>query len=412
MPESPLPPAWRDLYAPDYLALPRRGFLEAMTAAGVAAAVAAGARRARAAAADPVVRIGYIPITDATALLVAHAKGFFRDEGLEAAQPTLMRGWAPLVESFAADRVNLVHFLMPIPIWMRYGNGFPVKIVAWAHTNGSGIVVGRTSGITSFRDFGGKQVAVPFWYSMHNIVLQYALRAAGIKAVIRPQGAPLAADECNLQIMPPPDMPPALAAGKLDAYIVAEPFNALGELRAGARMLRFTGDIWKHHPCCVACVREDLTRDNAEWTQRVVNATVRGAIYASQNKREVARLLSRDGAGYLPVPADVVERAMLAYDEPGYRETGAIRHPEWGAGRIDFQPWPYPSATELMVRLMRDTVVGGDAGFLGRLDPTFVARDLVAYEPVRRAVERFPEWARDPGVNRGDPFAREEVLAL
>ena len=32
---------------------------------------------------DEVVRIGYLPITDATVLLVAHAKGFFRGRRLE-----------------------------------------------------------------------------------------------------------------------------------------------------------------------------------------------------------------------------------------------------------------------------------------------------------------------------------------
>jgi NitT/TauT family transport system substrate-binding protein len=405
--------AYGDLYAADYQALPqsRRGFLETLAAGGLAATVASLAATA-AHAKDDVVRIGYIPITDATALLVAHAKGFFKDEGLEAAPPTLMRSWAGLVEAFAADRVNLAHFLMPIPVWMRYNNGFPVKIMSWAHTNGSGLVVGKHTKISSFADLGGKQVAVPFWYSMHNVVLQMALRNAGITAVIKPQGEPIGAKECNLQIMPPPEMPPALAAQKLDAYIVAEPFNALGEMRAGARMLRFTGDIWKNHPCCVVCMREELTKNKQEWTQKVVNASVRGAIYASQNKKEVARILSRDGANYLPMPANVIERAMLSYDDPVYRETGAIKHPEWEVGRIDFQPWPYPSATRLMVQEMKRTVVGGDTGFLKPLDPDKVANDLVDYDFVRKALERFPEWVKDPSVNRADPFSREEVISL
>ena len=175
---------------------------------------------------DEVVRIGYIPITDATALLVAHANGYFEDEGLEAEQPTLIRGWSPLVEGFVSNKFNLVHFLKPIPVWMRYNNQFPVKVMAWAHTNGSGLVVGRHTDITDFSQLGGKQVAVPFWYSVHNIVLQYALRASGITPVIRPQSAPLAANECNLQVLPPPEMPAALAARNLDAYIVAEPINA------------------------------------------------------------------------------------------------------------------------------------------------------------------------------------------
>lgn len=129
---------------------------------------------------DEVVRIGYIPITDATALLVAHANGYFQDEGLEVEEPTLIRGWSPLVEGFVANRFNLVHLLNPIPVWMRYNNNFPVKVMSWAHTNGSGIVVGRHTDIEDFSQLGGKQVAVPFWYSMHNIVLQYALRASGI----------------------------------------------------------------------------------------------------------------------------------------------------------------------------------------------------------------------------------------
>ncbi|WP_264075130.1 ABC transporter substrate-binding protein [Rhodopseudomonas palustris] len=250
----------------DRFRITRRQTLDMLAAGGLAAfgTMLGGFGQAARAADDEVVRIGYLPITDATALLVAHGMGYFKDEGLEAERPTLIRGWSPLVESFAAGKFNLVHLLKPIPVWMRYNNNFPVKIMAWAHTNGSGVVVGKETGIESFKDLGGKQVAVPFWYSMHNIVLQYALRKSGIKPVIKGQGEPLAADECNLQVMAPPDMPPALAAKKIDAYIVAEPFNALGETKAGGRMLRFTGDIWKNHPCCVLCMNEEVTKKKPE----------------------------------------------------------------------------------------------------------------------------------------------------
>ena len=406
--------AWaRAAYAGDYT---RRGALDLLGKGGLAAALGgmmSALPTQSYAQEDEVVRIGYIPITDATALLVAHANGYFEDEGLEVADPTLIRGWSPLVEGFVSNKFNLVHFLKPIPVWMRYNNDFPVKVMAWAHTNGSGLVVGRHTDIEDFSQLGGKQVAVPFWYSMHNIVLQYALRQSGITPVIKPQDAPLAANECNLQVLPPPEMPPALAARKLDAYIVAEPFNALGELKAGARMLRFTGDIWKNHPCCVVCMHEAATTARPEWTQKVVNATVRGAIYASENKAEVAQMLSRDGRGYLPAPAPVVERAMTTYDDPGYAASGAARHrAEWQNGRIDFQPWPYPSATRLMVEEMGRTVVSGAAGFLDGLDPQFVADDLVDYTFVKRALDANPAWLNDPSVNPGNPFDREEVLAL
>ena len=361
---------------------------------------------------DEVVRIGYLPITDATVLLVAHAKGFFEAEGLKSEKPTLIRGWSPLVEGFAAGKFNLVHFLKPIPIWMRYNNGFPVKIMSWAHLNGSGLVVGKHTGVESIADLGGKQVAVPYRYSMHNSVLQMGLRHAGLKPVIKSQGDTLAADEVNLQIMPPPDMPPALAAKKIDAFIVAEPFNAAGELLAGGKMLRFTGDIWRNHPCCVVCMNEEKVNANPEWTQKVMNAIVKAQIYAQENKQEVARMLSRDGERYLPMKANVVERAMTLYDEVAYAKPDAIQHPEWGSGRIDFQPWPYPSATKLIVSELKNTLVGGDANFIQELDPEFVANDLVDYRFVKTAMEANTGWQNAPGFDAENPFQREEVIKL
>ena len=90
---------------------------------------------------------------------------------------------------------------------------------------------------------------------MHNIVLQMGLKHAGLKPVIKAQGEPIAADEVNLQIMPPPDMPQLWQLKRL-TRLSAEPFNAAGELLAGGKMLRFTGDIWRNHPCCVVCMNE------------------------------------------------------------------------------------------------------------------------------------------------------------
>lgn len=342
---------------------------------------------------DDVVRLGYLPITDATALLVAHYNGYFADEGLESEKPVPVRSWSALVEGFAARKFNIVHLLKPIPVWMRYNNGFPVKVLAWAHTNGSGLVVGRNSAAQDFSDLGGTRIAVPYWYSMHNIVLQYALRQSGlVPRITSEQPGP---NEVALQILPPPEMPAALAAGKIEGYIVAEPFNALGELKAGARMLRFTGDIWRDHPCCVVTAHEDDTLHRPEWTQKVTNAIVRAQVWASENKAEAARLISKDESGALPLPASVVEKAMTDYG-PTYDENGAIRHRDWGAGRIDFQPWPHESATRLIVEAMSDTVVEGDTTFLGDLDPQFVADDLVDTRFVRQALQAYPDWLPQP----------------
>src|SRR5215472_12854012 len=93
----------------------RRDMLDYFAAGGLAALASALPERARAADpdADEIVRIGYLPITDATSLLVAHANGYFEDEGLKVAKPTLIRGWAEIAEAFVARRFNIVHLLNP-----------------------------------------------------------------------------------------------------------------------------------------------------------------------------------------------------------------------------------------------------------------------------------------------------------
>lgn len=364
---------------------------------------------------DPVVKIGYIPITDSAALLVAHEMGFLKKQGIDSVKPTLIRGWSPLVEAFASHRFNLTHMLIPIPIWMRYNNKYPLKITAWDHTNGSAIVVHKDSGIMSPKDFGGKQFAVPYWYSIHNIVSQKIMKDAGIKPVIRPQNAKLAPDECNFLVLNPPDMPPALAAKTIDGYCVAEPFNALGELKAGGVVLRFTGDVWKGHPCCVVVMHEADTMDpeRAAWTQGVHNAIIEAQIYLAENREEMAVMLSKDGKGYLPFPKAVVQRAMLFYDPAYYKNPQAIKHPQWGMDRIDFQGWPYPSATELVTSDLKKTVITGDSTFLDKLTPDFVAKDLVNYDFVKKSLEANPKWRDDPSVPKaGNPFVRTEVIEV
>jgi NitT/TauT family transport system substrate-binding protein len=103
-------------------------------------------------------------------------------------------------------------------------------------------------------------VAVPFWYSIHNIVLQILLRDAGLKLDLQGDATNIPEDEVKLVVLPPPDMISALANRSISGFIVAEPFNATAEnLRIG-RILRFTGDVWQDHACCVACGRESNAR--------------------------------------------------------------------------------------------------------------------------------------------------------
>ncbi len=329
-------------------------------------------------------RVGYLPITDATPLLLAHAQGLYAAEGLAPEKPTLFRGWSQIAEAFQARQVDVAHLLMPTVVWMRFGQSFPVKLVAWNHTDGSALTVANT--VKSLDDFAGKTVGIPFWYSIHNTVLQLLLRKAGLKPLV--QGEPSAANKTvKLAVMAPSDMPPALANGSIAGYIVADPFNAVAEVQQIGRVFRFTGDAWLNHACCVVIMHEDDTQKRPNWAQAVVNAVAKAQLFARDNRKETARILSDQGGGYLPQPLPAIERALAYYDRAEYGSTKAIEHTDWQNNRIDFQPFPFPSYTEELVKQLRDTVVDGDNAFLKSLDPAKAHAQLVDDRFARGAIK-------------------------
>ncbi|MDH1109847.1 ABC transporter substrate-binding protein [Pseudomonas otitidis] len=367
--------------------------------------------QARAAAEpDAPVRIGYLPITDATPLLVAHANGLFEAEGIKAERPVLLRSWAQVIEAFISGQVNVIHLLSPMTVWARYGSKVPAKVVAWNHVGGSGLTV--APGIEQVAQLGGRTVAIPFWYSIHNVVVQQLLRDSGLVPVSKPVGAALAANEVNLVVLPPSDMPPALASKRIDGYIVAEPFNALAENLKVGRVQRFTGDVWRNHACCVVFMHEHDLNNRPEWSQKVVNAIVKAQLWTRENRAEAAKLLSKDGANrYTPHAPEVLGKVLApaAGERDGYVKSGAIRHAAWDEQRIDFQPYPFPSYTEELVSRLKETLIQGDKSFLAGLDPKATAADLVDDRFVRAALAGVGGLE---AFGLGGGFERTEEIAV
>ncbi|CAG4906609.1 ABC transporter substrate-binding protein [Paraburkholderia saeva] len=356
------------------------------TVAGAAPLLSALNARA---ATDPnaPVRIGYLPITDATPLLVAHNNGYFEAAGLAVEKPALLRSWAQLAEAFLSGQVNVVHLLAPMAIWARYGGQTPARVVAWNHVNGSALTV--SPDIDKVADLAGKTVAVPFWYSIHNVVVQDLLRAQGLVPVVKKDGE-LKSNEVRLVVMAPSDMPPALASRQIAGFIVAEPFNAAAEGLKVGKVLRFTGDVWKNHACCVVFMHERDLTERAAWSQKVVDAVVKAQLWTRTHPQDAAQLLSKSGQNhYTPHTASVLTDVLspAPSDQGRYLADRAIIHAAWHTKRIDFQPYPYPAYTEELVRRLKVTQLEGDAQFLRSLDPAFVARDLVDDRFVKNSIK-------------------------
>jgi NitT/TauT family transport system substrate-binding protein len=353
--------------------------------AGVGLAAAGGlfgvADLARSAVTDPAtngpqLRIGYLPITDAAPLLMAHAAGLYPPGTVSAAKPVLFRSWASLAEAFITRQVDVAHLLMPMAVQLRYTLGGGVRVLGWNHTNGSALTVAPE--LKELAELAGTQVAIPFWWSIHNIVLQQLLRAHGLRPVIR-RSASRSQGTVELVVMSPSDMVPALANRSIGGYVVADPFNAMAQIKGIGRIHTFLGDVWRDHACCVLVTREDVIESRPNAVQAVTNAVVAAQVRVDADRKGAAAILG-DGR-YLPQPTKAIALA-LTYPTAPY----PLRHPDWQPQHLGFKPYPYPSFTERLVEAMSDTVVDGDRRFLDRIDPARVHGELVDDGFVRAAL--------------------------
>lgn len=338
---------------------------------------AAGAKAQASRASGPL-RIGYLPITDATALVLAQAKGFYREQGVQVGQAVMFRSWASLTEAFVSGTVDVIHLLMPMAIYLKYKLQVPAQIVAWNHVNGSALTLAPHIKETS--ELAGKILAIPAWFSVHNILLQKLLRAAGLTPVIRRQ--PRAEQgETGLIVMSPSDMIPALANATIAGFAVADPFNAAAYLQQVGRIHRFMGDIWRQHACCVTVIHSSLYESSPQTAQKLVNALVQAQSYGRQNRVESAKILA---SNYLPQKESLILRALTDH---GQDHPQALHHPSWRGQLLDFQPYPYPSYTQELVSSMQETLVDAPKDFLSQLDPGRVHADLVNQDLVKNALK-------------------------
>lgn len=378
--------------------------LTAGGAAGLMSSFNAHASTAR----DSAVRVGYLPITDAAPLLIAHHNGYFKEAGLGSEQPRLFRSWSQLVEAFISGQVDVVHLLSPMTIWARYSSKVPARIVAWNHINGSALTVSPS--VQTMTDLAGRRIAIPFWYSIHNVVLQDLLRQSGLNPVID-KGQSLGERDVELVVMSPSDMLPALASGNIAGYIVAEPFNAAAEVMGVGKILRFTGDVWQDHACCTVFMHDRDLDERPDWSGAVVKGIVRAQQWITQNRQQTAAILARDsGNRYTPHTKPVLNKVLLddQQDAGSYLASRAITHPDWHQSRIGFQPYPYASYTETLIDKLKQTKVQGDTAFLQALDPGLTAKDLVDDRFVKQAIESLggPQaFGLPPGYERTERFA-------
>src|ERR1700730_5510897 len=123
-------------------------------------------------------KIGFIPITCATPIIMAHPMGFYSKYGLNV-EVVKTAGWAVVRDKTVNKEYDAAHMLSPMPLAITMGLGstsVPYTVPAIENINGQAITLAmKHKDKRDPKDWKGFKFAVPFDYSMHNYLLRYYL---------------------------------------------------------------------------------------------------------------------------------------------------------------------------------------------------------------------------------------------
>lgn len=188
-------------------------------------------------------KIGFVPITCATPIIIAEPLGFYAKYGLDV-EVIKTAGWAVARDKSLSGEYDAAHMLTPMPLAITLGTGAPRTpwtMPAVENINGQAITLHiKHKDKMGPRQWKGFKFAVPFDYSMHNFLLRYFVAEHGLDPD----------KDIQIRVMPPPEMVANLSAENVDGYLAPDPFNQRAVYDGIGFLHTLTKDIWDGHPCC------------------------------------------------------------------------------------------------------------------------------------------------------------------
>ena len=271
-------------------------------------------------------RIGFIPLADAAALIVAVDKGFAAAEGLDV---ELVRevSWSNIRDKLNVGLFDAAHLIAPVAIASSLGLGHikvPILAPFCLGVNGNAITVSptlhaalRTAADGDIRDpiVSGRALArvvaarranreepltfgMTFPFSTHNYHLRFWMAAAGVDPD----------EDVRLVVLPPPYMVESLANKHVDGFCVGAPWNSVAVDLGIGFILHFVSEILARAAEKVLGVRSSWAEENPDTLMRLVRAHGRAADFIEEptNRDDVSAML----AARIGVAPEVIRRTL------------------------------------------------------------------------------------------------------
>jgi NitT/TauT family transport system ATP-binding protein len=272
--------------------------------------------------------IGFIPLADAAALIVAADRGFAAEEGLEL---DLVRevSWSNVRDKLNIGLFDAAHLLAPLAIASSLGVGHvkvPLAVPFNLALNGNAITVSpalwtalaaaaegdladpavsaralaAVVAARKARRLPPLTLGMTFPFSNHNYQLRFWMAAGGV----------VPDDDVQLVVLPPPYMVESLGNGLVDGFCVGAPWNSAAVDLGIGHILHFGSEIVARAAEKVLAVRREWAAEHPDVVARLVRALDRAARFVADpaNHEETAALVAAPQR--LAVSPEVIRRTL------------------------------------------------------------------------------------------------------
>jgi nitrate/nitrite transport system substrate-binding protein len=308
-------------------------------------------------------KVGFIPITCATPIIMADPMGFYRKQGLNV-EVVKTAGWAVIRDKTLNKEYDAAHMLSPMPIAITIGAGsnpVPYTVPAIENINGQAITLAnKHKDRRDPKSWKGFKFAVPFDYSMHNYLLRYYLAEHGIDPDT----------DVQIRAVPPPEMVANLRADNIDGFLGPDPMNQRAVYDGVGFIHILSKDIWDGHPCCAFAASRDFIQTMPNTYAALLRSIIDATAFASkaENRKQIAEAIAP--ANYLNQPPVVIEQVLTGTFADGLGKVQRV------PDRADFDPFPWESfAVWILTQMKRWGQVKGEVDYAAIAKQVYLATD-------------------------------------
>lgn len=267
------------------------------------------------------VKIGFIPLTDCSSVVMASVMGFDKKYGIKIT-PTKEASWAAVRDKLVNGELHAAHVLYGLIYGVHLGIGGPKKDMAnlmSLNNNGQAISLsaalkekGVTDGAALAKLVAKKEkeytFAQTFPTGTHAMWLYYWLAANGIDPM----------KDVKTIVVPPPQMVANMRVGNMDGFCVGEPWNQRAIIDKIGFTAVTTQDIWTDHPEKILGTTAEFVQKYPKTARAMVCAILEASMWIDAspiNRSKTAEVVA--AKSYINTDVDVIRSRMIGQYENG-----------------------------------------------------------------------------------------------